>query len=345
MTTTLTDGTATGVDVYVGQSSRQLGGILIGAGLVGLLLALGDRRPLDAAPARARRGRRADRRGCRGRHDRMPSAPMPSPPSRRSRPQRSTHPSPRADTPRSRRESRTPCGFGVSRPLPQLSGRRSALRLTNAPSPPSSAGAAAPPRSCEQRGIGVGIGRLAPAAEVHEERGSRRGKIRIPRERGVGGDGVDRGEPGGGPVAHAHGDRAVERDDGALPGLREQPVEVGDPRPVGVAPRRRLRVHGGDRRRDRIAVHRPADAVASEGDPLVDERPIPPRAILVREQFVAVLSRRASIRSIRASRPATERSAGSRPCSRRVSAMASSTRSARTTASPEGGACPTVKTR
>lgn len=41
MTTTLTDRTATGVDVYVGQSIAQLGAILIGAGVVGVLLALG----------------------------------------------------------------------------------------------------------------------------------------------------------------------------------------------------------------------------------------------------------------------------------------------------------------
>lgn len=41
MTTTLTDGTATGVDVYVGQSIAQLGAILIGAGVIGVLLALG----------------------------------------------------------------------------------------------------------------------------------------------------------------------------------------------------------------------------------------------------------------------------------------------------------------
>ena len=40
MTTTLTDGTATGVDVYVGQSIAQLGGTLIGAGVVGVLLTL-----------------------------------------------------------------------------------------------------------------------------------------------------------------------------------------------------------------------------------------------------------------------------------------------------------------
>ncbi|MFE7844727.1 dinucleotide-utilizing enzyme [Microbacterium sp. NPDC057407] len=41
MTTTLNDGTATGVDVYVGQSLAGLGATLLGAGVVGLLLALG----------------------------------------------------------------------------------------------------------------------------------------------------------------------------------------------------------------------------------------------------------------------------------------------------------------
>ena len=40
MTTTLTDGTATGVEVYVGQSVAVLGAILLGAGIVGILIAL-----------------------------------------------------------------------------------------------------------------------------------------------------------------------------------------------------------------------------------------------------------------------------------------------------------------
>ncbi|MAP64872.1 MAG: dinucleotide-utilizing enzyme [Microbacterium sp.] len=40
MTTTLLDGTATGVDVYVGQSTAVVGAVLIGAGVVGLLLTL-----------------------------------------------------------------------------------------------------------------------------------------------------------------------------------------------------------------------------------------------------------------------------------------------------------------
>lgn len=40
MTTTLTDGTATGVEVYVGQSLAVLGAILLGAGVIGILLAL-----------------------------------------------------------------------------------------------------------------------------------------------------------------------------------------------------------------------------------------------------------------------------------------------------------------
>ncbi|GAB3601732.1 dinucleotide-utilizing enzyme [Microbacterium aureliae] len=40
MTATLTDGTATGVEVYVGQSVAVLGAILVGAGVLGILLAL-----------------------------------------------------------------------------------------------------------------------------------------------------------------------------------------------------------------------------------------------------------------------------------------------------------------
>jgi hypothetical protein len=40
MTVTLTDGTATGVEVYVGQSVALLGSILVGVGVLGLLIAL-----------------------------------------------------------------------------------------------------------------------------------------------------------------------------------------------------------------------------------------------------------------------------------------------------------------
>ncbi len=40
MTTTLTDGTATGVEVYVGQSLAGLGATLLGVGIVGILIAL-----------------------------------------------------------------------------------------------------------------------------------------------------------------------------------------------------------------------------------------------------------------------------------------------------------------
>lgn len=41
MTSTLTDGTATGVEVYVGQSLVVVGSALLGAGIIGLLLTLG----------------------------------------------------------------------------------------------------------------------------------------------------------------------------------------------------------------------------------------------------------------------------------------------------------------
>ncbi|GAA1958987.1 dinucleotide-utilizing enzyme [Microbacterium aquimaris] len=40
MTTTLLDGSATGVDVYVGQSTAVVGAVLIGAGVLGFLLTL-----------------------------------------------------------------------------------------------------------------------------------------------------------------------------------------------------------------------------------------------------------------------------------------------------------------
>lgn len=41
MTTTLLDGTATGIEVYVGQSLVVVGAVVLGAGLVGILLTLG----------------------------------------------------------------------------------------------------------------------------------------------------------------------------------------------------------------------------------------------------------------------------------------------------------------
>ena len=40
MTTTLTDGSATAVDVYVGPTVALFGTVLVGAGVIGLLLAL-----------------------------------------------------------------------------------------------------------------------------------------------------------------------------------------------------------------------------------------------------------------------------------------------------------------
>lgn len=40
MTATLLDGTATGVEVYVGQSLAVLGAVLVGSGVLGILIAL-----------------------------------------------------------------------------------------------------------------------------------------------------------------------------------------------------------------------------------------------------------------------------------------------------------------
>jgi len=52
MATTLTDGTATGVEVYAGQIWAVLGAILVGAGLIGLALALTLAGLRSAIPAR-----------------------------------------------------------------------------------------------------------------------------------------------------------------------------------------------------------------------------------------------------------------------------------------------------
>ncbi|WP_226533025.1 hypothetical protein [Microbacterium paraoxydans] len=53
MTTTLLDGTATGIEVYVGQSLVVVGAGVLGAGIVGILLTLGlvAARSLVPAPA------------------------------------------------------------------------------------------------------------------------------------------------------------------------------------------------------------------------------------------------------------------------------------------------------
>lgn len=40
MTKTLTDGTATGVEVYVGQALATLGAVLLGTGIIGILISL-----------------------------------------------------------------------------------------------------------------------------------------------------------------------------------------------------------------------------------------------------------------------------------------------------------------
>jgi hypothetical protein len=53
MTTTLLDGTATGVEVYVGQSLVVVGAAALGAGIVGVLLAVGLAAVSSLVPRRA----------------------------------------------------------------------------------------------------------------------------------------------------------------------------------------------------------------------------------------------------------------------------------------------------
>lgn len=56
METTILDGSATGVDVYVGQVWGVFGGILVGAGVIGLALALAVASARSLAPRPAAEG-------------------------------------------------------------------------------------------------------------------------------------------------------------------------------------------------------------------------------------------------------------------------------------------------
>lgn len=53
MATALLDGTATGVEVYVGQPLIVVGGVLLGAGVIGILIALGLGAAKSLLPAAA----------------------------------------------------------------------------------------------------------------------------------------------------------------------------------------------------------------------------------------------------------------------------------------------------
>jgi hypothetical protein len=93
MASTLTDGSATGVEVYAGQTWAVIGGILVGAGLVGLALALtlaalravvapraiGSKPSRSSPPPRGRRGRGdRSRIPCRARAAAAPDGAAPA---------------------------------------------------------------------------------------------------------------------------------------------------------------------------------------------------------------------------------------------------------------------------
>ncbi len=70
----------------------------------------------------------------------------------------------------------------------------------------------------------------------------------VPGEALVGGEFVEQGEPGRRPVDHRHRDGPVEGDHRIGVETQQQVVQHQDLRPVGGLRRRRLTVHGGDRR-------------------------------------------------------------------------------------------------
>ena len=88
--------------------------------------------------------------------------------------------------------------------------------------------------------------------------------------------------------------------------------------PVGIAEVACIRVHRADRRCELVATRRLAarDQLAHDAVPLEDQRTVPAAAILLGERDqLAVggdrVARRASVRSIRASRPAASWDSGS----------------------------------
>ena len=90
--------------------------------------------------------------------------------------------------------------------------------------------------------------------------------------------------------------------------------------------------------------------LGEQGRSLGDLGPVPPRAVLVRQQDQVSCRadrapRRASVSSSNASSPVTSASPGTSAVSARARLIAWSHRSARTRASPAEGLWPTVKTR
>ena len=149
-------------------------------------------------------------------------------------------------------------------------------------------------------------------------------------------DRVERHQRGLRAVGVQHRDRAVELDHRRRRQLGERVVERDDRLPVGVLER------AGPAWQAAIAActvygprGRPSLIARSSGrEPVLDQRAVPARPVLVLEQDGAPPSPRASNRdacsSISATRPCTSGSRGSSPASTRPSRIASSARSRRT---------------
>src|SRR5215831_18537421 len=134
----------------------------------------------------------------------------------------------------------------------------------------------------QQQGLVVGEAGLVEAAEPAEVFGASGGQVVVADQLRLGGDGVEGGQPGGGPAGLAEGDGAVEGHDRGGPDRGELVVQGQDLRPVGGLVAGRSRVRGGDGGHQRVAGIRAAlQRLAGEGQAFTDLAVVPRAAVLV----------------------------------------------------------------
>src|SRR5690242_13265226 len=131
--------------------------------------------------------------------------------------------------------------------------------LSGGPSTPSGAGSYLVQVEAALRLIARPLGcdaelvpRLAEATQPLQEGRAHRGELGVSHELALLLELVRECESALRPLRHAHGDGAVEGDDGRRQQVLQHGVERGDPAPVGALDAGRTRVAGGDRRLQRV---------------------------------------------------------------------------------------------
>src|SRR5262249_11146762 len=137
----------------------------------------------------------------------------------------------------------------------------------------------------EHQGLVVGEAGLAGAVELAQVFRAGGGQVVVAGQLRLGGEGVEGGQPGGGPAGLAEGDGAVKGHDGGGPDRGELVVEGQDLHPVGGFEAGRGGVGGGDGGHQRVAgVGAGGQRPAGGGGGFADRAVGPRVAVLVRQQ-------------------------------------------------------------